>query len=94
MFTDYQKDAVKAWTTDVDAAYVFPKDLVLTPDDSNEASAMLGDIRTYISQAALQFVVGDRSLDEFQTFRDDLRNMGMERVLEIYQAAYDKYMAD
>ncbi len=93
MYTDYQKDAVTAWTTDVDGAYVLP-DVTLPAEVSSEASALLGDIRTYISEASLQFVVGDRSLNEFADFRAKLQNMGIERVIEIYQEAYDEYMAE
>lgn len=92
MYTDYQKAAATAWTTNVDGDYVFPSDIVLSADVSGEAASLLGDIRTHISECILQFVVGDRSLDEFETFRTELKDMGIERVIEIYQAAYDAYM--
>lgn len=93
MYTDYQKAAVTAWTTNVDGEYVFPSDIVLSAEVSDEASSLLGDIRTHISQSILQFVVGDRDLNEFENFRAELKNMQMERVIEIYQEAYDAYMA-
>jgi putative aldouronate transport system substrate-binding protein len=93
MYTDYQLAAVTAWTTDVDGAYVLP-DLTLSADDSAEASALLGDIRTHISEASLKFVVGERSLSEFEDFRTELKDMGIERVIEIYQEAYNSYMED
>lgn len=94
MYTDYQKAAVEAWTTNVDGDYVFPSDITLSAEVSEEASLLLGDIRTYISESVLQFVVGAKSLDDFEDFRTQLKNMQIERVIEIYQDAYDAYMAD
>lgn len=94
MYTAYQKTAVAAWTTNVDGDYVFPSDITLPAEVSEEASLLLGDIRTYISESVLQFVVGSKSLDEFEDFRAQLKNMQIERVIEIYQDAYNSYMAD
>ena len=92
LYSDRQKDAVTKWQTDVDGDWIYPSGISLNAEDSAEASALLGDIRTYISETCLKFVTGEIDLSEFQTFRDNLRQMGMDRVIEIYQDAYDAYV--
>ena len=54
---------------------------------------MMTSINTDVSENRLHFIYGNRSLDEFEAYREDIINMGIERVLEIYQAAYDRFTA-
>ena len=35
--------------------------------------------------------MGVRPLSEYDGFRDELRKLGIEEALEIYQAAFDRY---
>jgi len=37
-------------------------------------------------------VIGDRDLSEFDSFVDTLKTMGIDRIVEIEQAAYDRYL--
>jgi putative aldouronate transport system substrate-binding protein len=93
LYSERQKSAVENWQTDVDGDYIYPTSITLDGDVSTEASGLLGDIRTYISETVLRFVTGEKDLSEFGEFRSNLKDMGIERVIEIYQDAYDAYMA-
>lgn len=96
---DAQKN-FQIWTEDNvmlanggDNAY-YPSDKVtFTVQESEEKAALLSDIITLIQENVPQFVLGTRSLDEFDDFCATLENMDIGRVTEIYQDAYDRYIS-
>lgn len=62
-------------------------------DEAAQLHTNLGD---YIGQATLQFIIGDLDINDdgdWQDFQDTLAQLGLERYLEINQAAYDQYVA-
>ena len=67
---------------------------VTIPDDMSARFSSLGnDINTYCKEMRIKFITGEESLDNFDAFRDTLRNMGIEEYIAIEQAAYDEFMA-
>ena len=40
-----------------------------------------------------KFISGAESLDNFDAFVEQLKNLGIERAIEIQQKAYDAYLA-
>ena len=66
---------------------------VTIPDDKSARFASLGnDINTYCNEMRIKFITGEESLDNFEAFRDTLRNMGIEEYIAIEQAAYDEFL--
>ncbi|GLX68816.1 extracellular solute-binding protein [Paenibacillus glycanilyticus] len=60
------------------------------PDQSDEMSMLQTNIRDYIEQNALQFVTGNKDLDkDWDSYVEGLKNLKLDRYLEILQAAYD-----
>ena len=51
------------------------------------------NIDTYMYETVSKFVVGDLSLDQFDSFVQQLKDMGIEDCIAIEQAAYDRYLA-
>jgi sugar phosphate isomerase/epimerase len=41
----------------------------------------------------LQFIIGQKSLDEWDSFVSTLYDMGIDTAIEVKQAAYDDYLA-
>ena len=54
---------------------------------------IFSDIDTYMDETVSKFVVGDLSLDQFDSFVQQLKDMGLEDCIAIEQAAYDRYLA-
>ena len=51
-------------------------------------------ITTYLKQARAQFITGELDLDkDWDTYVNTLNQMNLGRLLEIEQAAYDRYAA-
>lgn len=74
-------------------SWVYPSAVTMTPDESTESSTIYNSMDTYVKEMALKFITGEESLDDFDTFVQTLNDMGAERMLEIRQAAYDRFLA-
>ena len=46
---------------------------------------------TYLKEHIANFISGTESLDNFDAYIDGLRQLGMDRYIEIMQAAIDPY---
>ncbi len=71
---------------------VYPSGATLSAEESEQAANLLADIATYVSESVPGFILGTKSLDEFDAYCEALEGMGIEDVTAIYQAAYDRYM--
>jgi len=68
--------------------------LSFTEEETNELVTLSTDIGTYLQQAFANFVNGTWSIEnDWDQHIQQLNNIGLERYLEIYQAAYDRFNA-
>jgi len=50
-----------------------------------------GGLGTYIQENTIKFIMGDRSLDEFDAFVAELDKMGLQDSLKIANDAYARF---
>ena len=50
---------------------------------------IMSEIKTYVAEQFNKYVMGIESMDTFDQFQQQLKNMGIETVLANYQASYD-----
>ncbi len=62
-----------------------------TAAESEEKLTLEADIYGMVRQWTAEFVQGKRSLNEFDSFVSQLERMGLPRLIEIYDAAYQRY---
>lgn len=86
LYAAVQVEAGKIWMNNDDGAYTLPSDFEF--DKQEEALVLMGDIATYVSESVLQFIIGDRDLDEFDAYIENLKALGIEDVLEAYTNQY------
>ena len=88
-----QMDALNLWaeSTDNVRKHTMPAVSPLL-EESSEISILETDISTYVSENVVKFVQGTRPMSEFDDFVSTLKSMGVDRYIEIYQAAYDRYL--
>ena len=88
-----QKEALTTWTDNESSTYIMPL-LSISADDSSEYSKIESEIKTYISEMALAYITGAKSLDSFEAeFLPTLESLGVDRMIEIKQDALDDYNA-
>ena len=64
-----------------------------TTEESEELALITTAVNTYVEEECTKFIMGKRSLDEFDDFVEELKNMQIDEAIEIKQAAYDRFMA-
>ena len=52
------------------------------------------DLTTYFTENYVSFLTGVKPLSEWDSFISDCKTFGLDKILAIYQAEYDKYMAE
>ena len=93
VYSEVDKAAPEIWATGMDDEYVIPTSMSLSADDSTEAANIYSDIQTLCMESIAKFITGDKSLDEFDSFVEQIEDMGIQDYLDIYQDCYDEYMA-
>ncbi|MBQ3078739.1 MAG: extracellular solute-binding protein [Clostridia bacterium] len=66
--------------------------LFLSEDELNRANELRVPIEDYISNMEAKFIMGDADLSTFDAFQEELKALGIEEYLELYQTAYDAYL--
>lgn len=89
--SDNGKRAIEIWNASADGAYLIPNTYSMTAEESEELSAILSDINTLNEESWTKFITGDKSLDEYESYVQSLYQMNIERAIEIYQSALDRY---
>lgn len=85
-----QKESNQIWGETDAAAYKVPP-ITPTTDESKEYSTIMNEINTYRDEMTLKFIFGDESLDKFDDYVKTMNDLGLERALEIQNAALERY---
>ncbi|CAM4008755.1 extracellular solute-binding protein [Paenibacillus alkaliterrae] len=62
-----------------------------TQEDSTEYASIMNDVGTYKSEMINKFITGEEPLSKFDEFAETIKAMGIDRALEIQQAALERY---
>ncbi len=67
----------------------------LTNEENEEVSDITVELETYMKENEAQFINGTKELNDetWQEYLDTMNKIGAERLIEIYQAAYDRWKA-
>lgn len=84
-----QKDAAAIWA-DMDTSLCMP---FLFPNEK-EASIISkngADINTYASECLVKFIIGQTPIKEFDNYVANMKRMGVDNLVKVYQDMYDRY---
>lgn len=65
--------------------------LYLTVKENDQVSATATDLSTYIEQMEAKFITGVEPLSKWDDFKKTVESMGIEKYLEVYQTAYNRW---
>lgn len=85
------KTAVKNWADSNARAHKIP---TITPsqEESTEFASVMNDVGTYVDEMTSKFIMGTEDIDgKFDEYISTLNKMGLDRAIEIEQAAYERY---
>ncbi len=87
-----KQESYKIWSQYKPTNFL-PGRLTLTTDEGNEYASKYTDIETYVQECNVKFIMGQMSLDDYDSYRDTLRSMGIEDCIALKQAALERYLA-
>ena len=70
---------------------VYPSNVRFTKAESDRSSFLLNDVTTYVDSMMIKFIMGEESLDKWDTYLSTLKKMNIDELIKIYQDAYDRY---
>lgn len=76
----------------VDGAQSFPT-FNFTAEASEARNDIMSDINTYIDEMTLKFITGVTSLDEYDSYMEQLKVMGIEDAVNITTQQYEAFMS-
>lgn len=79
---------------DYEGKLAWPSAVKLSDEESAEAASILSDLNTYYVENYAAFVDGSKPMSSWDSYLKNLNSFGYQRLREIYQAAYDRYLAE
>lgn len=65
--------------------------ILATPEESEEMNMIMADMSTYREEMVLKFIIGETPLDDYDEYVSKMKEMGIDRVVEIKQDQWDRF---
>ncbi len=85
-----QRNALETWMDTDTIKYNLPR-VVPKSEDSSEFQRIMNDVKTKGDEMLLKFILGVESIDKFDDYVKSMKDLGIDRVIEIQQAALELY---
>lgn len=86
-----QDEAIQIWEQTDAAKHVMPLFLTPTAEESKELAKLNTAITSYKEEMFVKFVMGKEPIDKFDDYVKRIKEMGIDKVTQIYQGALDRY---
>ena len=89
-------DANNTWfygNEDIAQDFPLPRGMALSASEALVIEQYQGPIETYVNEMAVRFFTGAEPISNFDTFVSTVEGMGLAQLLEVYQAAYNRWLA-
>ncbi|MDU4695881.1 MAG: extracellular solute-binding protein [Paenibacillus sp.] len=85
-----QRDAIEIWKNTDAAKYQLPP-ITPTPEESSEYAAIMNDMNTLVDEMTIKIILGDESVDQFESYVEKMKSLRLDRAIEIQTAALERY---
>ena len=85
-----QKEALSKWSDNDMSKYLLPRVTAL-PEESSELLKTTNNIKTYVDEKSLKYIMGIDSLENYDEFVNQLNALELQKAIEIYQGALARY---
>lgn len=79
------------WVTNRDNAWDISNFISRTTEEGEDYNAVMSEVETYVEENIPKFIIGDRDLSEWDTYVQDIKNMGIDEAIEIEAACVARY---
>ena len=85
------KDPLAAvWGDGVSCALILPP-ITATAEEAAELANIMNQVKTYRDEMISKIIMGQVPFEEYDSVVEQCKSMGLERALEIENAAYERY---
>lgn len=92
--SDIQNNSQDTWYVKEALAPILPGSITLTAEESQSIATKHTNVNTYAAEMWGKFLIGTVDVEaEWDNYIAELDNLGLQDVLAVYQAAYDRYLA-
>lgn len=94
-YSEETLEAYDVWTNSYmgDDSMAIPMDCQLNGEEMTEVFTLMSDCLTIFSENAAKVILGDLDEAGYREVIDLAMDQGLDRITEIYQGAYDRYLA-
>ena len=92
-YTEAQLAAYDVWNSNTDGAWDFPFYATMSTAETEVMNEKWASIETYLSESIVAFIMGQKSLDDWDEYVQTLKDLGIDDVIAAYQSCYDRYMS-
>ena len=78
------------WDRNFESTETMPE-VTISSEESAEYSSLMNDIKTFVEENTVKFIIGEKPLTEWQTYVDWIDSHGLVRCNEIQQAALENF---
>jgi len=89
-FTKKGLEAVDVWTT-ANMDMLMPV-VTISESEAQEFASIMNEITTYREEMEVKFITGVEPIENYDTFVQTIKGLGIERALKMQQDALDRYM--
>ncbi len=86
-----EKNAGVIWMGNKDTTWELEG--TMTNEEGSEYTQLIGDISTYAGEMVLKMVMGQEPITKFDEFVKRIKDMDIDKCIQLKQAAYDRYKA-
>ncbi|MDQ0723911.1 putative aldouronate transport system substrate-binding protein [Paenibacillus sp. W4I10] len=91
LFDDGQRAANAEWMKASSALTIPP--IRLSTDEVTTSTSIMSQVNTYLNETMTAIISGQKPITEFDTMAETIKSMGIDRAIEVHQAAYDRYQS-
>lgn len=87
-----QRAAWDTWTKSNMVKHLAPS-LALETEEVNEYASISNAVTTYADEMILKFIMGVEPIENFDNFVEGVKERGIEKMIEMKQRSYDRYLS-
>ena len=76
----------------MDDSRLIPASVTLTAEENAERNEIMTDLDIYMLEGAYNIICGDEPVEKWAEYVATAKDLGIDRAVEITQAAYDRYL--
>ncbi len=90
---NYSKEYEEAGVLEKNSFYYLYRLAKMDSESQLEATRLFNEIEKFMKESIANFITGGVTDENWQTFLDTAKAVGADRYVELYQKAYDEYLA-